>query len=54
MELEQGASNLSNLKKKLINMGFDSNVSMMAVGWLAREDKLHIDKEGKKWNINLK
>ncbi|HUW66759.1 MAG TPA: winged helix-turn-helix domain-containing protein [Candidatus Nanoarchaeia archaeon] len=53
-ELEKGALSLSKLKNTLADLGFDNNVSMMAVGWLARENKLHVIKEGKICTIKLK
>jgi hypothetical protein len=45
---------VSKLKNTLADLGFDNNVSMMAVGWLARENKLHVIKEGKMCTIKLK
>jgi hypothetical protein len=45
---------VSKLKNTLADLGFDNNVSMMAVGWLARENKLHVIKEGNMCTIKLK
>lgn len=53
-ELENDTLSLSKLKKTLADLGFDNNVSMMAVGWLARENKLHVIKEGNRCTIKLK
>ena len=45
MFLEQnGESNLNQLKKGL---KADPNVTLQAIGWLAREDKLRIEKKGR-------
>ncbi len=53
-ELENGECNLTQLKKNLISKGFDNNTSLMSIGWLAREDKLELDKKGNKWFIKLR
>lgn len=53
-ELGKGESSLTKLKNGLADLGFDANVSAMAIGWLAREDKVSIMKNGKIWTIKLK
>jgi len=53
-ELANGDSSLTKLKNGLADLGFDANVSAMAIGWLAREDKVIIVKNGKVWNIRLR
>lgn len=53
-ELEKDERNLTQLKNHLIANGFDTQTSVMSIGWLAREDKLHISKNGNKWLIRLK
>ena len=53
-ELEKGDTNLTKLKNGLADLGFDANISAMAIGWLAREDKIIIAKNGKTWNIRLR
>ena len=53
-ELKNGERNLAQLKKPLIENGFDAQIHAMSIGWLAREDKLDISKTGKKWSIRLK
>ena len=41
---EEGEANLSQLKK---GVEADSNLVLQAIGWLAREDKLLIEKKGR-------
>jgi len=41
---QNGESNLNQLKKGL---KADPNVTLQAIGWLAREDKLRIEKKGR-------
>jgi hypothetical protein len=53
-QLELGPSSLYILKAKLAGLGYDGNISLMAIGWLARENKLHIVNEGKTLSIKLK
>jgi len=53
-ELEKGERNLTQLKKHLVENGFDPQTYIMSIGWLAREDKLDISRVGKKWSIRLK
>lgn len=48
---EKGEANLSQLKK---GMKADSNLILQAIGWLAREDKLLIEKKGRYITYALK
>lgn len=41
---EHGEANLSQIKRYVRN---DSNLILQAIGWLAREDKLLIEKKGR-------
>jgi hypothetical protein len=41
---QNGESNLNQLKK---GIEADPNVTLQAIGWLAREDKLRIEKKGR-------
>jgi len=52
--LEEGEKTLSQIEKTLRKEGYNSNIVKMAIGWLAREDKISILKDGKKWLIKLK
>ncbi|MDG6243814.1 MAG: winged helix-turn-helix domain-containing protein [Methanolobus sp.] len=52
--LENGESNLANLKNHLKDNGFDSQVVFMAIGWLAREDKICISRSRNSWSLKLK
>lgn len=52
--LETGGSNLTNVKKVLKESGFDPQTVFMAIGWLAREDKICMQKNGNIWSISLK
>ena len=51
-ELLQGECNMTHLKKHLLSSGYDNNTYMMALGWLARENKIDIHKDIK-WCISL-
>jgi len=42
--LEEGECSLNQIKNHLIINGFDSQMALMAIGWLAREDKISIKK----------
>ena len=53
-ELENGECNLTQLKNNFKKNGFDSQILLMSIGWLARENKIDIRKKGNKWSINLK
>jgi hypothetical protein len=48
---EKGEANLSQLKKAV---AADSNLILQAIGWLAREDKLRIQKKGRFITYGLK
>lgn len=52
--LEGGEKNLTTLTKILKKEGYNENIVIMAIGWLAREDKVDIIKNNRKWIINLK
>ncbi|WP_342304688.1 winged helix-turn-helix domain-containing protein [Methanolobus sp. ZRKC5] len=52
--LDSGESNMANLKNHLKENGFDSQVAFMAIGWLAREDKICMTKNGNSWSLSLK
>ncbi|MBN1134514.1 MAG: winged helix-turn-helix domain-containing protein [Methanosarcinaceae archaeon] len=53
-ELENGECSLTQLKNNLLANEFDNNICLMSIGWLARENKVDIDKKGNKWFIKLK
>ncbi|MCL7474756.1 MAG: winged helix-turn-helix domain-containing protein [Methanosarcinales archaeon] len=53
-ELVKGDTSLTKIKTGLAELGFDANISAMAIGWLARENKVVIVKNGKVWNIRLR
>ncbi len=48
---EKGEANLSQLKK---GVKADFNLVLQAIGWLAREDKLLIEKKGRYVTYSLK
>ena len=48
---EKGEANLSQLKK---GVKADSNLILQAIGWLARENKLLIEKKGRHITFALK
>jgi hypothetical protein len=52
--LEEGEKTLSQIEKTLRREGYNSNIVKMAIGWLAREDKIFVLKDDKKWLIKLK
>ncbi|AEF97262.1 Protein of unknown function DUF2582 [Methanotorris igneus Kol 5] len=52
--LEEGEKNLSSLTKILRREGHNTNLVIMAIGWLAREDKINVIKDHGKWIIRLK
>lgn len=52
--LEKGESSLANIKKTLKTSGFDSETALMAIGWLAREDKVFVQKNNNNCTIKLK
>ena len=49
--IEKGEANLSQLKKRV---KADPNLILQAIGWLAREDKLRIEKNGRYVTYSLK
>lgn len=52
--LEKEESNTAKVKRTLKKTGFDSETVLMAIGWLAREDKLFMEKIGNTCTIKLK
>jgi Mn-dependent DtxR family transcriptional regulator len=48
---ENGEANLSQLKSAV---NVDPNLILQAIGWLAREDKLRIEKKGRYVTYSLK
>lgn len=52
--LENGETNITKLKKSLKREGCGDIVVDMAIGWLAREDKIEVIKDGRSWIIRLK
>ncbi|WP_423792344.1 winged helix-turn-helix domain-containing protein [Methanocaldococcus indicus] len=52
--LESGEKCLSEIEKRLKEEGYNTNIVKMAIGWLAREDKIEILKDNKRWIIRLK
>jgi hypothetical protein len=51
--LEEGECSLNQIKTHLSSNGFDSQIALMAVGWLAREDKISINRESNRWSVRL-
>ncbi|WP_456472470.1 winged helix-turn-helix domain-containing protein [Methanocaldococcus sp.] len=52
--LEEGEKSLYQIEKTLKKEGYNSNIIKMAIGWLAREDKVEVLKDKNKWVIKLK
>jgi Winged helix-turn-helix domain (DUF2582) len=52
--LEEGECSLNQIKTHLSMNGIDSQLALMAVGWLAREDKISINRESNRWSVRLK
>ncbi|MDK2825110.1 Winged helix-turn-helix domain [Methanolobus vulcani] len=52
--LENGESNMANLKSHLKDNGYDQQMAFMAIGWLSREDKICMAKNGNSWSLRLK
>jgi hypothetical protein len=52
--LEESECSLNQIKIHLSDNGFDAQMALMAVGWLAREDKISLDKESNRWYVRLK
>ncbi len=53
-KLEEGECSLNQVKIHLSANGFDSQMTLMSIGWLAREDKISLDKESNRWYLRLK
>jgi len=53
-KLEEGECSLNQIKIHLSANGFDSQMASMAIGWLAREDKINLDKDSNRWSLRLK
>lgn len=52
--LAEGETTTNKAKRTLKKSGFDSETVLMAIGWLAREDKLLMEKIGNTCIIKLK
>lgn len=52
-KLEEGECSLNQIKTHLSTNGFDSQMALMAIGWLAREDKISLNRESKRWSVWL-
>jgi len=52
--LVEGKANTAKVKRTLKKSGFDSETVLMAIGWLAREDKLLMEKNSDSYIIKLK
>jgi hypothetical protein len=44
---------LNQIKTHLSTNGIDSQLALMAVGWLAREDKITLSRESNRWSVKL-
>jgi hypothetical protein len=51
--LEKGECTLSQIKNHLAENGFDASIAIMAIGWLAREDKILAYKTSNIWSLKL-
>jgi hypothetical protein len=51
--LKEGECSLNQIKTHLSMNGFDSQMALMAVGWLAREDKISLNRESNRWSVRL-
>jgi hypothetical protein len=51
--LQEGECSLNQIKTNLNTNGFDSQMALMAVGWLAREDKISLNRESNRWSVRL-
>ena len=51
--LEEGECSLNQIKTHLSTNGFDSQIALMAIGWLSREDKISINREANRWSVQL-
>jgi len=52
-KLEEGECSLNKIKTHLSMNGFDSQLALMAVGWLARENKITLSRESNRWSVRL-
>ena len=51
--LEEGECSLNQIKNHLSMNGFDTQMALMAIGWLAREDKISLKRESNRWSVWL-
>jgi hypothetical protein len=51
--LKEGECSLNQVKTHLSMNGFDSQMALMAVGWLAREEKIILNRESNRWSVLL-
>lgn len=51
--LEEGECSLNQIKTHLGTKGFDFQIALMAIGWLSREDKIRVNRESKRWSVQL-
>lgn len=51
--LEEGECSLNQIKNHLNTNGFDSQMTLMAIGWLAREEKISLKRESNRWSVRL-
>jgi hypothetical protein len=51
--LKEGECSLNQIKTHLSVNGFDSQMALMAVGWLAREEKIILNRESNRWSVLL-
>jgi len=51
--LEEGECSLNQIKTHLSTNGFDSQIALMAIGWLSREDKISVNREANRWSVRL-
>lgn len=52
--LEEGECSLNQIKVRLDAEGYDMPFALLTIGWLAREDKIEVEKGPNKWLIRLK
>jgi hypothetical protein len=52
--LTEGEKNISGLKKPLKEKGYTDSFIIMAIGWLARENKIDIYKQERQIMVKLK
>jgi pyrroloquinoline quinone (PQQ) biosynthesis protein C len=51
--LKEGECTLSQIKNYLAENRFNASIAIMAIGWLAREDKIHVYKTSNIWSVKL-